>query len=75
LYHYHAVFITIALYVVQLNVRHGDSTRGFFIVENIFCSPRFSIIPDEFANFPFYLSEELSWNLDGDYIVSAHLGP
>jgi hypothetical protein len=25
----------------------------------------------EFANCPFYLCEELSWNFDGDYIESA----
>jgi hypothetical protein len=29
--------------VVQLNVRHGDSIRGAFIVENSFCYPRFFI--------------------------------
>jgi hypothetical protein len=46
--------------VVQLNVRYGDSTKGIFIVENSFCYPRFFIFPDEFANCPFYLSEELS---------------
>ena len=27
--------------VLQLEVRHGDSTRGSFIVENSFCYPRF----------------------------------
>jgi hypothetical protein len=27
--------------VVQLEVRHSDSTRGSFIVENDFCYPRF----------------------------------
>ena len=57
--------------VVQLNVRHGDSTRGSFIVENSFCYPRFLIFPDEFSNCPFYLSEELSWNFDGDCIESV----
>jgi hypothetical protein len=39
--------------VLQLKVRHGDSTRGSFIVENSFCYPRFFIIPDEFENCPF----------------------
>jgi hypothetical protein len=39
--------------VLQLEVRHGDSTRGSFIVENSFCYPRVFIIPDEFANCPF----------------------
>ena len=39
--------------VVQLEVRHGDSSRGAFIVENRFCYPRFFVIPDEFANCPF----------------------
>jgi hypothetical protein len=39
--------------VAWLNVRYGDSTRGFFIVENSFCYPRFFIIPDEFSNCPF----------------------
>ena len=27
--------------VIQLEVRHSDSTRGSFIVENTFCYPRF----------------------------------
>jgi hypothetical protein len=35
--------------VVQLEVRHGVFTRGSFIVDNIFCYPRFFIIPAEFA--------------------------
>jgi hypothetical protein len=39
--------------VVQLEVRHGDSTRGSFIVEKGFCYPMFFIIPDEFTNCPF----------------------
>jgi hypothetical protein len=55
---------------VQLEVRDGDSSRGSFIVENSFCYPRFFVIPDEFANCPFYLSEELSWSFDGDCIES-----
>jgi hypothetical protein len=37
-------------FVLQLEVWHGDSTRGSFIVENSFCYPRFFVIPDEFAN-------------------------
>jgi hypothetical protein len=58
--------------VVQLNVRHGDSTRGSFIVENSFSILGFVFIfPDEFANCPFYLSEELSWNFDEDCIESV----
>jgi hypothetical protein len=57
--------------VLLFNVRHGDSMRGSFIVENIFCYPKFFIIPDGFANCPFYLSEELSWNFDGDCIESV----
>jgi hypothetical protein len=36
--------------VVQLEVRHGDSTRGSFILEKSFCYPRFFVIPGEFAN-------------------------
>ena len=40
--------------LVQLEVRHGDSTRGSFIVENSFYYPRFFVvvvvIPDEFEN-------------------------
>jgi hypothetical protein len=40
--------------VVQPEVRHGDSTRGSFIIEKSFCYPRFFfVIPDEFANCPF----------------------
>jgi hypothetical protein len=39
--------------IVQLNVRHGDSTRGSFIVENSFCYHRTFVIPDEFTNCPF----------------------
>jgi hypothetical protein len=56
--------------VVQLEVRHGDSTRGSFIVDNSFLYRRFFVIPDEFANCPFYLCEELSWNFDGNCIES-----
>jgi hypothetical protein len=40
--------------VVQLDVRHGDSTSVSFIVENSFCYPRFFVIPDEFVNCSFY---------------------
>jgi hypothetical protein len=50
---------------VRLDVRHGDSTSDSFIVENPFCYPRCFVIPDEFANCPFLLSEEFSWDLDG----------
>jgi hypothetical protein len=39
--------------VVQLEVRHGNSTRGSFIIENSFCYPRFLVIPDDFAIYPF----------------------
>jgi hypothetical protein len=39
--------------VVHLEVRHGDSPRGSFIVENSFCYPSFFVIPDEFSNCPF----------------------
>ena len=56
---------------VVLQRRHGDSTRGSFIVENSFCYPRFFVFPDEFANYPFYLCEELSWHFNGDCIESV----
>jgi hypothetical protein len=39
--------------VVQLEIRGGDSTRSYFIIENSFCYPRFFVIPDEFANCSF----------------------
>jgi hypothetical protein len=52
--------------VVRLNVKHGDSTGDFFYS----CYPKFFIFPDEFANCSLYLSEELSWNFDGDCIES-----
>jgi hypothetical protein len=39
--------------VVQLEVTDGDSPRGAFIVENSFRYPRFFVIPDEFAKYPF----------------------
>jgi hypothetical protein len=29
------------------------------------------VIPEEFANCPFYLCKELSWNFDGDCIESV----
>jgi hypothetical protein len=49
-----AVTITCSLYhdyaVVQFEVRHGDSTRSSFIVEDSFYYSRFFVIPDEFAN-------------------------
>jgi hypothetical protein len=67
-YQNHAVFITIAL---LYGIRDSDSTRGSCIVENSFCYPRFFVIPDEFANCPFKLCEELSWNNDGDCTESV----
>jgi hypothetical protein len=36
--------------VVLLEVRDGESTRDFFIVENSSCYPSFFVTPDEFAN-------------------------
>ena len=39
--------------IVQLEIRHGDSRRDSFIVENSFCILGFVLIPDEFANSPF----------------------
>jgi len=65
MYQYLTVFYHICS-VVQLEVRHGDSIRGSFIVENSFCYPRFFVIPDEFANCSFQFCEELSWNFDGN---------
>ena len=35
--------------VVQLEIMHGESTRGSFIIEKSFCYPRFFVVPDEFA--------------------------
>jgi hypothetical protein len=46
LYLYNAVFNHNSS-VVQLQVRHGNSTRGFFfvvVVENSFCYPRFFLL-------------------------------
>jgi hypothetical protein len=54
--------------IVQLEVRDGDSNRGCYIVEIVFAILGFFVIPDEFSNCPFSLSEELSWNFDGDCI-------
>jgi hypothetical protein len=39
--------------VVQFQVRHGDSTKGSFILEKSFCYPWFFVIPDESADCPF----------------------
>ena len=33
--------------VLYLSVRHGDSTRGTFILEKSFCYPRVFVSPDE----------------------------
>jgi hypothetical protein len=72
-----AVPVTCSFYhkccVVQLEIRHDDSPRGSFLIEKSFCYPRFFVIPDEFANCPFYLNEELSWNFNGDCIESVDL--
>jgi hypothetical protein len=64
-------FLNHNCFVVQLAIRHGDLLRASFIVENSFCYPVFFVIPDEFANCPFYLNEELICNFDGDCIESA----
>ena len=54
--------------VIQLEVKDSDSPGITFIVENNFRYPGFFVIPNEFANFPVLLCEELSCNFDGDYI-------
>jgi hypothetical protein len=41
------------------------------LLRRVFAILGFFIFPDEFANCPFYLSEELSWNFDGDCIDSV----
>jgi hypothetical protein len=56
--------------VVHLNTRHGDS-MVLLLLRIVFAILAFFIIPDEFTNCPFYLSEELSWNFDGDCIESV----
>jgi hypothetical protein len=38
----------------------------------VFAILGFFFFPDEFANYPFFLNEELSWNLNGDCIESIH---
>jgi hypothetical protein len=45
--------------VVQLECRDGDFPRSSFIVEYSFHCPGGFVIPDEFGNFSFSLSEEL----------------
>jgi hypothetical protein len=52
-----------------LEVRHGDSTRGSFILQKSFCYPKCFVIPDEFGDYPFQIIEELSWNIDGDCLT------
>jgi hypothetical protein len=48
----------------------GIPPGNSFIVE-IFFSPGFFIISDEFENCSFYPCEELCWNFDGDCIESV----
>ena len=73
LYQYCAFFFYHYCYVIQLEVRYGDSPRRSFIFENRFWSPGLFFIPNEFANWSFYeeFHEELSWNFDVDYIESV----
>jgi hypothetical protein len=35
-------------------VRHDESTKGSFIIENSFCYLRIFVIPDEFASYPYF---------------------
>jgi hypothetical protein len=58
LYQYHAVFITIALQYILMSGM-VIPPEILLLLRIVFCYPRFFIIPDEFANYPFYLSEEL----------------
>jgi hypothetical protein len=50
----------------------GCGERGTLppLLRIVFAILVFFIFPDEFANCPFYLSEKLSWNFDGDCIES-----
>ena len=62
LYHY--------CFVVQLEVRDGDSSRSF-IVQDCFGYPVFLVFPYEVENFSFHVSEGLCWKFDGCCIESV----
>jgi hypothetical protein len=53
---------------VVLEDRDGGSPRNSFIDENSFKYPGFFVISDEFGNSSFQPCEELSGNVDGDFI-------
>ena len=56
-------------FVVQLEVRDGDSLGSSFIVQNCFLYPRFLVFPYEVENCFFYVCEESCWNFDSNCIV------
>ena len=58
-------------FVVELEIRDGDSPRSSFILDNSVLDPEFFVIPDEFENYSFDLCEELIRNFDGNYIESV----
>jgi hypothetical protein len=62
-------------FVVQLEVRDGDSLRRSFIVESCFGYPGIIFFPYEIENCSFYVCEELYWNFDGDCIAKKYRIP
>jgi hypothetical protein len=63
------IFITIAL-LYSLMSGMVIPPEILLLLRIVFAILVFFIFPDEFANCPFYLSEKLSWNFDGDCIES-----
>ena len=66
-------FSTIALYVVQLEVRDSDFSRGSFIVQDCFSYPGFFVVvfvvyTYEVEYCSFQVCEELCWNFDEDCV-------
>jgi hypothetical protein len=58
-------------FVVQLEVRNGDTSSSSFIVRYCFSSPRCLIFPYEVENCPFMVGKELCWDFDGDSFESV----
>jgi hypothetical protein len=52
-------------FVVQLEVRDGDSLNSSFIVDNCFLYPVIFVFPHEIENCSFHVFEELCWDFEG----------
>ena len=57
--------------IIELEVRDGDASGSFFIVQDCFGYPRSTVFPYRVGYCSFKVCEELCWDFNGDCIESV----